>query len=132
MTLSRYLIGGERSLASNSLKPLLTKKFLVNSSTRPVSTKFVFKYSTSFTEIPSKMDDYLMDEIDQNQSNENRIESRGNFYGNMMHPQKLSFADMFAPVSSGNVFEPLIRVGSKVDGPEPKCTVLGQMERSFV
>ena len=55
------------------------------------------------------MEDYLNDEIDtifdDKQSNENRIESRGNFYGNMMHPQKLSFADMFAPVSSGNVFE---------------------------
>ena len=60
-------------------------------------------------EILGKMDDYLSDEIDtyfdDRQSNENRIESRGNYYGNMMNPQKLSFADMFAPVSSGNVFE---------------------------
>ena len=59
--------------------------------------------------ILGKMDDYLSDEIDtyfdDRQSNENRIESRGNYYGNMMNPQKLSFADMFAPVSSGNVFE---------------------------
>ena len=58
------------------------------------------------------MDDYLSDEIDtifdDKPSSENRIESRGNFYGNMMHPQKLSFADMFAPVSSGNVFERLL------------------------
>ena len=46
-----------------------------------------------------------MDEIDKSQSNQNRIESRGNYYGNMMHPQKLSFADMFAPVSSGNVLD---------------------------
>ena len=63
-------------------------------------------------EILWKMDDYLSDEIDtifdDKQSSENRIESRGNFYGNMMHPQKLSFADMFAPVSSGNVFERLL------------------------
>ena len=61
--------------------------------------------------ILGKMDDYLSDEIDtyfdDRQSNENRIESRGNYYGNMMNPQKLSFADMFAPVSSGNVFERL-------------------------